>query len=144
MPAGGAASLALVAELSIVPSPWGQAIDSAIGVEVAISLVPPTAMIGIGWTLGTPWEPGRQKHKWLRLHAFGHISRSFSSHATAIFFSKDRKIRLKIALPRSLGFHRPGSSHTRIGFYPLLNGTAASSIDTSSADNSLRIRANFD
>ena len=91
MPAGGAASLALVAELSIVPSPWGQAIDSAIGVEVAISLVRPTAMIGIGWTLGTPWEPGRQKHKWPRLHAFGHISRSFSSHATAIFFFKGSK-----------------------------------------------------
>jgi len=89
MSAGGAASLALVAELSIVPSPWGQVIDSAIGVEVAISLVPPTAMIGIGWTLGTP-------------------------------------------------------EHTRNGFYLLLNWTVASSVDTNSADNSPRIRANFD
>lgn len=52
--AGAAASLALVVQPSIVESPWGQVIDAVIGVEVAISLVPPAAVIGIGWALGTP------------------------------------------------------------------------------------------
>lgn len=52
--AGAAASLALVAQPSIVESPWGQVIDAIIGVEVAISLVPPAAVIGIGWALGKP------------------------------------------------------------------------------------------
>lgn len=52
--AGAAASLALVAQPRIVESPWGQVIDAVIGVEVAISLVPPAAVIGIGWAMGTP------------------------------------------------------------------------------------------
>ena len=52
--AGAAASLALIAQPSIVENPWGQVIDTIIGVEVAISLVPPAAVIGIGWALGTP------------------------------------------------------------------------------------------
>lgn len=52
--AGAAASLALVAQPHIVETPWGQIIDAIIGVEIAISLVPPAAVIGIGLALGTP------------------------------------------------------------------------------------------
>lgn len=52
--AGAAASLALVTQPDIVESSWGQAIDAIIGVEIAISLIPPAAVIGIGWALGTP------------------------------------------------------------------------------------------
>jgi uncharacterized hydrophobic protein (TIGR00271 family) len=50
--AGAAASLALVAQPSVVETPWGQIIDAIIGVEIAISLVPPAAVIGIGLALG--------------------------------------------------------------------------------------------
>lgn len=49
-----AASLALVAHPEIVETPWGQVIDAIIGVEIAISLVPPAAVIGIGLVLGAP------------------------------------------------------------------------------------------
>lgn len=52
--AGGAASLALVAQPQVVESPWGQVIDAIIGVEIAISLIPPAAVIGIGLALGVP------------------------------------------------------------------------------------------
>jgi uncharacterized hydrophobic protein (TIGR00271 family) len=52
--AGAAASLALVTQPHIVETPWGQVIDAIIGVEIAISLVPPAAVIGIGLALGTP------------------------------------------------------------------------------------------
>jgi len=51
--AGAAASLALVTEPRLVETPWGQVIDAIIGVEIAISLVPPAAVIGIGLVLGT-------------------------------------------------------------------------------------------
>lgn len=52
--AGVAASLALVAQPHIVETSWGQIIDAIIGVEIAISLVPPASVIGIGLALGTP------------------------------------------------------------------------------------------
>ncbi len=52
--AGAAASLALVVQPQIVDTPWGQVIDAIIGVEIAISLAPPAAVIGIGLALGTP------------------------------------------------------------------------------------------
>lgn len=52
--AGAAASLALIAQPKVVEHPWGQAIDAVIGVQVAISLIPPAAVIGIGWALGKP------------------------------------------------------------------------------------------
>ena len=52
--AGAAASLALVAHPELVETPWGQVIDAIIGVEIAISLVPPAAVIGIGLVLGAP------------------------------------------------------------------------------------------
>jgi uncharacterized hydrophobic protein (TIGR00271 family) len=52
--AGAAASLALAAQPHIVESSWGQIIDAVIGVEIAISLVPPAAVIGIGLALGMP------------------------------------------------------------------------------------------
>ena len=60
--AGAAASLALIAEPSTIEKPWGQVIDAVIGVQVAISLIPPAAVIGIGWALGT------SQHSW---NAFG-------------------------------------------------------------------------
>lgn len=52
--AGAAASLVLVAHPRVVESPWGQVVDAVIGVQIAISLVPPAAVIGIGLALGTP------------------------------------------------------------------------------------------
>ena len=52
--AGAAASLALVSQPHIVETSWGQVFDAIIGVEIAISLVPPAAVIGIGLALGTP------------------------------------------------------------------------------------------
>ncbi len=52
--AGAAASLALVAQPHLVETPWGQVFDAIIGVEIAISLLPPAAVIGIGLAMGTP------------------------------------------------------------------------------------------
>jgi len=48
---GVAASLALTADPRIVAHPWGQIIDAMIGVEIAISLLPPASVIGIGLAL---------------------------------------------------------------------------------------------
>jgi uncharacterized hydrophobic protein (TIGR00271 family) len=52
--AGAAASLALTADPRIVAKPWGQIIDAMIGVEIAISLLPPASVIGIGLVFGRP------------------------------------------------------------------------------------------
>jgi uncharacterized hydrophobic protein (TIGR00271 family) len=52
--AGAAASLSLTADPRIVAKPWGQIIDTMIGVEIAISLLPPAAVIGIGLAFGRP------------------------------------------------------------------------------------------
>ena len=52
--AGAAASLALVTQPQIIETSWGQVVDAIIGVEIAISLVPPAAVIGIGLALGLP------------------------------------------------------------------------------------------
>jgi len=56
--AGAAASLALIAHPHTVERPWGHAIDVVIGVQVAISLIPPVAVIGIGRALAKP------EHSW--------------------------------------------------------------------------------
>ena len=50
--AGAAASLSLSADPRVVETPWGQVIDAVIGVEIAISLIPPAAVAGIGLALG--------------------------------------------------------------------------------------------
>ncbi len=50
--AGAGASLAFTAEPHIVEHPWGQLIDVMVGVEIAISLIPPASVIGIGLALG--------------------------------------------------------------------------------------------
>jgi uncharacterized hydrophobic protein (TIGR00271 family) len=47
--AGAAASLALSADPRIVAKPWGQIIDAMIGVEIAISLIPPACVVGMGF-----------------------------------------------------------------------------------------------
>jgi len=52
--AGAAASLALSADPSVVETPWGQIFDTVIGVQIAISLMPPAAVVGIGLALGYP------------------------------------------------------------------------------------------
>ena len=52
--AGAAASLALTADPRIVDRPWGQIIDAMIGVEIAISLIPPASVVGIGLVLHRP------------------------------------------------------------------------------------------
>jgi uncharacterized hydrophobic protein (TIGR00341 family) len=49
--AGMAASLALSAEPRTIEAPWGEVFDAVIGVEIAISLIPPAAVIGIGLAL---------------------------------------------------------------------------------------------
>jgi uncharacterized hydrophobic protein (TIGR00271 family) len=50
--AGIAASLSLSADPRIVETSWGQIIDAMIGVEIAISLIPPAAVVGIGLAFG--------------------------------------------------------------------------------------------
>jgi uncharacterized hydrophobic protein (TIGR00271 family) len=50
--AGAGASLALSADPKVVETPWGQVIDAVIGVEIAISLIPPAAVVGIGLAFG--------------------------------------------------------------------------------------------
>ncbi len=50
--AGAAAALALSADPRVVETPWGQAIDAAIGVQISISLMPPAAVVGIGLAFG--------------------------------------------------------------------------------------------
>ncbi len=50
--AGAGASLALTADPKVVETPWGQVIDAVIGVEIAISLIPPAAVVGIGLAFG--------------------------------------------------------------------------------------------
>jgi uncharacterized membrane protein len=52
--AGVAASLALSAEPRSIDAPWGEVFDAVIGVEVAISLIPPAVVIGIGFALRRP------------------------------------------------------------------------------------------
>ncbi len=52
--AGAAASLALSANPSVVETPWGQIFDTVIGAEIAISLMPPATVVGIGMALGYP------------------------------------------------------------------------------------------
>ncbi len=49
---GVAASLALVATPRIVSEPWQELLDAMIGVEIAISLVPPASVVGIGLAFG--------------------------------------------------------------------------------------------
>lgn len=50
--AGIAASLTLSADPRIVETSWGQIIDAMIGVEIAISLIPPASVVGIGLAFG--------------------------------------------------------------------------------------------
>lgn len=53
--AGAVASLALITHPSTtLDTPWGQVLDAVIGVEIAISLLPPAAVIGIAYVLDTP------------------------------------------------------------------------------------------
>lgn len=50
--AGAGASLALTADPKVVETPWGQVVDAVIGVEIAVSLIPPAAVVGIGLAFG--------------------------------------------------------------------------------------------
>ena len=50
--AGIAASLAISAEPHTADAPWGEVIDAVIGVEIAISLIPPASVIGISLAIG--------------------------------------------------------------------------------------------
>jgi len=52
--AGVTASLSLTADPSVVETPWGQVFDAVIGVEIAISLIPPASVVGIGMAFGAP------------------------------------------------------------------------------------------
>jgi uncharacterized hydrophobic protein (TIGR00271 family) len=52
--AGVAASLTLSADPRVVQTPWGEIIDAMIGAEIAISLIPPASVIGIGLAFGRP------------------------------------------------------------------------------------------
>jgi uncharacterized hydrophobic protein (TIGR00271 family) len=68
--AGAAASLSLTADPRIVAKPWGQIIDTMIGVEIAISLLPPAAVIGIGLAFGRP-EISRNAFRLLVVNVIG-------------------------------------------------------------------------
>jgi uncharacterized membrane protein len=53
--AGAAASLVLITHPSTtLETPWGQVLDAVIGVEIAVSLLPPAAVIGIAFALERP------------------------------------------------------------------------------------------
>ncbi len=53
--AGAVASLALITQPSTtLDTPWGQVLDAVIGVQIAISLLPPAAVMGIAYVLDTP------------------------------------------------------------------------------------------
>jgi len=54
MSAGAAASLALAAREHASEYAWGTAIDAVVGVQIAISLIPPASVVGIGMALGMP------------------------------------------------------------------------------------------
>jgi uncharacterized hydrophobic protein (TIGR00271 family) len=49
---GAVASLALSADPSVVKTPLGQIFDAVIGLEIAISLMPPATVIGMGLAFG--------------------------------------------------------------------------------------------
>jgi uncharacterized hydrophobic protein (TIGR00271 family) len=49
---GAAASLALIASPRILSDTWHQLLDVMIGTEIAISLIPPAAVVGIGLAYG--------------------------------------------------------------------------------------------
>jgi uncharacterized hydrophobic protein (TIGR00271 family) len=49
---GAGASLAFTADPHVVDQPWGQLLDVMIGVEIAVSLIPPASVIGIGIAFG--------------------------------------------------------------------------------------------
>jgi len=51
---GAAASLALVATPRIVSEPWQQLLDVMIGAEIAVSLIPPASVVGIGLAFNRP------------------------------------------------------------------------------------------
>lgn len=51
---GAAASLALIASPRIISESWQQLLDVMIGAEIAISLIPPAAVVGIGLAFGRP------------------------------------------------------------------------------------------
>jgi uncharacterized hydrophobic protein (TIGR00271 family) len=51
---GAAASLALMASPRIVSEPWQQLLDVMIGAEIAVSLIPPAAVVGIGLAFSRP------------------------------------------------------------------------------------------
>ena len=50
--AGAAAALAITTEPHRAEQPWGQVLDAVIGVEIAVSLLPPAAVVGIGLAFG--------------------------------------------------------------------------------------------
>jgi uncharacterized hydrophobic protein (TIGR00271 family) len=49
---GAAASLALIASPRIISESWHQLLDVMIGAEIAVSLIPPAAVVGIGLAFG--------------------------------------------------------------------------------------------
>jgi uncharacterized membrane protein len=51
---GAAASLALIASPRIVSESWHELLDVMIGAEIAVSMIPPAAVVGIGLAFGRP------------------------------------------------------------------------------------------
>jgi uncharacterized membrane protein len=49
---GAAASLALIASPRIISETWHELLDVMIGAEIAVSLIPPAAVVGIGLAFG--------------------------------------------------------------------------------------------
>jgi uncharacterized hydrophobic protein (TIGR00271 family) len=51
---GAAASLALIASPRTISESWHELLDVMIGAEIAVSLIPPAAVVGIGLAFGLP------------------------------------------------------------------------------------------
>ena len=86
--AGAAALLALVTQPQIIETTWGQVVDAIIGVEIAISLVPPAPVIGIGLALGAPEiQPSRP----LPVTAQRPIPRPIGSSVILVLWGVSRK-----------------------------------------------------
>lgn len=68
--AGAAAALALSADPRVVETPWGEVIDAVIGVEIAIALIPPASVVGIGLAFGQ-WDISRNAFLLLMVNVLG-------------------------------------------------------------------------
>lgn len=117
--AGAAASLSLTADPRIVAKPWGQIIDTMIGVEIAISLMPPAAVIGIYLAFGRP-EISRNA-LWLLvvnvigLDFLGSTLRLAIRGVPPHYLALEKTIRRTVETPIAPQLRVPGGGHSQRG-----------------------------